>query len=199
MTRSARSSRDGPITTASALAALRFTTRLKVVGCSTGRSAGQAPLRTFRFGRSHVGRSRTSLAHTTATHLPLQTAGRSRSRPDGSWRQRPRCRPDVAGTKRCSSPARRRWRAGRPARPVMASQRASQPSQRRNSACRSIPEGITPQHAISARRPGVSSKGSSHGGCVPWCSRLRGAHGFRGGPISGVAIGGASPMKTTIS
>jgi len=29
----------------------------------------------------------------------------------------------------------------------------SQSRQRRNSGCRSIPEGITPQHAISARRP----------------------------------------------
>jgi len=46
ITRSARASSDGGIVRPRALAVLRLITNSKLVGCSTGRSAGLMPLRT---------------------------------------------------------------------------------------------------------------------------------------------------------
>src|SRR5262249_22234204 len=47
MTRSARASTDGGIVSPSAFAVLILMTNSTLVGCSTGRSAGLAPLRTL--------------------------------------------------------------------------------------------------------------------------------------------------------
>src|SRR5207245_10633384 len=63
MISSARTRTDCGIVRPSALAVLRLITSSKFVGCSTGRSAGLAPLRILSTYRRPVSQERHSLAH----------------------------------------------------------------------------------------------------------------------------------------